>query len=182
MLRGEGWPTVARVLQRSCSVCKRFQKYRRTRKQGRGTKILETWSTAYEYSIERCPIPLQCTGLNINVSVTDLVFFNSTYAKKLNKVNRCVSSGGLVGFFGWETAVWPRGRGLSYNWNFLGSFYCALQLKQPFALGGFSLPHPAAQAVSDPEKRFIKVWGEISYLRRTARSPWSPFSVYKEVT
>lgn len=82
MLRGEGWPTVARILQRSCSICKKFQKYRRTRKRGRGNKIFGTCSTAYEYSMKRCPVPFQGTGLNINISSTDLVSFNSIYAKK----------------------------------------------------------------------------------------------------
>lgn len=83
-------------------------------------------------------------------------------------------AGGCWGFFCffflWEIAVWPRGRDLSYNWNFLGSFYCTLKLKQDFALGSFSLPHPQAEAVSDAEKRFIKVWGEITYLLLTVVS------------
>lgn len=49
--------------------------------------------------MKRCLILLQRTGLNINISITDLVFFNITYVKKLNKVNRSVSSEGLcVGF------------------------------------------------------------------------------------
>ena len=93
---------MARILQQSCSVCKKFQKYRRTRKQGRGMKIFRPWSTAYEYDMRRCPIPLQCTGLNINISITDLASFNSTYMKTLYKVNCSVFNGGLVGFFFYE--------------------------------------------------------------------------------
>lgn len=132
--------------------------------------MLGTWSTAYEYSIKRCPVPLWGAGLNINISITDLASLNSTYAKELNKVSRSVSSRVFFIFFVflWETAVWPRGRDLSYNWNFLGSFYCTLKFKQPFALGNLSLLHPHAQTVSYPEKRFIKVRGEISYLCRIA--------------
>lgn len=185
MLQGEGWPTVARILQWPCSNCQKFHEYRRIRNWGRGTKIFGTWSTAYTYGMKRCLILLQRTGLNINISITDLVFFNITYVKKLNKVNRSVSSEGLcVGFFfcvcGFvyvcfcvlfslrESAVWPRGRDWSSSWDFLGSFYCTLKFKQPFAVGSFYMPHPQAQAVSDPENRFIKVWREISYLCREA--------------
>lgn len=99
MLREEGRPAVARILQRPCSDCEKFHKYGWTRNWGRGTKIFGTWSTAHEYGVKRCPILLQCGSLNINISITDLVFFNITYVKKLNKVNRSVSSRGLCDFF-----------------------------------------------------------------------------------
>lgn len=133
------------------------------RDSGLGAQLVNTvWRDAQYF----CS---QCTGLNINISITDPVVFNSTYVKKLNKVNRsCFQQRVVFFFFLWETAVWPRGRDLSYNWNFLASFYCTLKFKQPFALGSFSLPHPRAQAVSDPGKRFINIWGKISYLCRTA--------------
>lgn len=159
MLRREGWPAVACVQQQSCSVCKKFQKYRRTRKRGRGSKIFRTWSTASEYSMKRCPIPWQCTGLNINISITDLVFFNNIHAKKPNKVNCFVFSGGL-GFLLWETAVWPRDRDLSYSWNFLGSFYYALKFKRPFALGSFSLPHPQPKQSVIQRKSLLRSEGK----------------------
>lgn len=76
--------------------------------------MLGTWSTAYGYSIKRCPVPFQCAGLNFNSTITDLASFNSTYAKELNKVNLSVSSSLLFVFLS-ETTAWPRGRDLSYN-------------------------------------------------------------------
>lgn len=59
-----------------------------------------TLSVAYDCSMKRCPIPLQCTGLNLNVSITDLVVVINIYVKQLKKVNCSVSIRGLVCFLG----------------------------------------------------------------------------------
>lgn len=96
---------MACILQQSSSI-RKFPKYGRIRKQGKGTKIFVTLSVAYECNMKRLPDSFAVTGLNLNVSITDLVVFISIYVKQLNKVNCSVSIRGLVCCF----FFFPHGR------------------------------------------------------------------------
>lgn len=145
--------------------CKKFQKYRRTGKQGRVSKMFRARSTVYEYSMKRCSIHSKSIGVTLMFWLLIWSFLTEHVWRSLMNWTTLLP---WLWVFACETAVGLRGRDLGYSWNFLSSFYSTLKFKQPYAMGSFSLSLPHAPAVIDPEKRFTNLWGYICYLHRTA--------------